>query len=147
MNMGDLPSSDRSSNFFLHKLKVSSYRSLVCLVRVISRYFILFVAIMKGSISLITIAHILFVFKRVTNFQLILYLAMSLKVFYQLQPFPDNIFVSDYILSASTIIISANSNAILTQFFEFVFSQSSFCCLITLAINSSTDIRYHFCIL
>jgi len=42
---GDLPSSEIFFNFFLQRL--SSYRSFSCLVRVIPRYFILFVTIVK----------------------------------------------------------------------------------------------------
>jgi hypothetical protein len=39
---------------FLRDLKLLSYRSFTCLVRVTPRYFILFVAIVKGVVSLIS---------------------------------------------------------------------------------------------
>jgi hypothetical protein len=51
-----------SSIYFFRDLKFLSYRSFTCLVRVTPRYFILFVAIEKGVISLISFsAHLLFV--------------------------------------------------------------------------------------
>jgi hypothetical protein len=41
-------------NFFLRGLKFLSYRSFTCLGRLTPRYFVLFVAIVKGLVSLIT---------------------------------------------------------------------------------------------
>jgi hypothetical protein len=39
---------------FFRDLKFLSYRTFTCLVRVIPRYFILFVTIVKGVVSLIS---------------------------------------------------------------------------------------------
>ena len=52
MSMGDLLRS--SSLSFLRDLKLLSYRSFTCLVRVTPRYFILFVAIVMEVVSLIS---------------------------------------------------------------------------------------------
>jgi hypothetical protein len=43
---------------FCRDLKLLSYRSFNCLVRVTPRYFILFVAIVKRVVSLISIYHL-----------------------------------------------------------------------------------------
>jgi hypothetical protein len=47
------PFSDIFFNFFLQRLEVLTQRSFTCLVRGTPRYFIKFVAIMKGGVSLI----------------------------------------------------------------------------------------------
>ena len=57
-------SSASSDNFnsFLRDLKRLSYKSFTCLVRVTPRYFILFVMIVKGVVSLISLSvHLSFV--------------------------------------------------------------------------------------
>ena len=69
---------------FFKDLKLLSYRSFTCLVRVIPRYSILFVAILKGFVYLISFSsHLSFVYRRATDFvfELILYSVSLLKVF------------------------------------------------------------------
>ncbi len=68
---------------FFKDLKFLSYKSSTCLVRVTARYFMLFVAIVKGIDFLISSpALLLSVYRRATDFfELILYLATLLKVF------------------------------------------------------------------
>ena len=67
---------------FLKDLKFLSYKFSTCLVRVTLRYFMLFVAIVKGVDSLISSQALLSsVYRRVTDFfELILYPATLLKV-------------------------------------------------------------------
>jgi hypothetical protein len=64
---------------FFKDLKFLSYRSFTCLSRATPRYFILFVAVVKGVVSLISFStHLSFVYRRATDFfQLILYQAAS----------------------------------------------------------------------
>lgn len=53
---------------FCRDLKFLSYRSLICLVRVMLRFFILFVAIVEGAFSLISFSTcLLFVLRRATD--------------------------------------------------------------------------------
>jgi hypothetical protein len=68
-------------------LKFLSYRSFTSLVRVMPRYFILFVTIEKGVVSLIYFSACLsFVYRKAIDlFELILYPATSLKLFIRLQ--------------------------------------------------------------
>ena len=72
-----------SSISFFKDLKFLSNRSFTSLVRVTPRYFMLFVAILKGDVSLIFLsASLPFVYRRATDFlELILYPATLLKVF------------------------------------------------------------------
>ena len=72
-----------SSISFFKDLKFLSNRSFTSLVRVIPRYFMVFVAIVKGEVSLISFpATLSFVSRRATNFlELIFYPATLLKVF------------------------------------------------------------------
>ena len=60
-----------SSISFFKDLKFFSYRSFICLVRVIPRYFILFVAIVKGIFLLSFSAHLVFVYRISTDFVLV----------------------------------------------------------------------------
>ena len=64
-----------SSIYFFKDLKFLSFKSSTCLVRVTPRYFMLFVAIVKGVVSLISSSALLSsVCTRVTDFfELILY--------------------------------------------------------------------------
>ena len=70
-----------SSISFFKDLKFMSNRSFTSLIRVIPRYFMLFVAMMKGDVSLISLsASLSFVYRRATDFlELILYPATLLK--------------------------------------------------------------------
>ena len=72
-----------SSLSFFRDLKVLSYRSFTCLVRVTTGYFILFVAIVKGVISLISFSTCLsFEYRKATDLlELTLFLAILLKLF------------------------------------------------------------------
>jgi hypothetical protein len=62
-----------SSNFFFKDLKFLPYMSFTFLVKVTPRYFILFVAIVKGVVSLISFSlHLFFVYMRtIVVFELI----------------------------------------------------------------------------
>jgi hypothetical protein len=54
---------------FFKNLKFLSYRSFICIVRLILRYFLLFQVIVKGVISLISFSvYLSFVYRRVTDF-------------------------------------------------------------------------------
>jgi hypothetical protein len=68
---------------FFKGLKFLSYISFTCFVRVIARYFILFVTIVKVVISLNSFsAYLYFEYRKGTNyFELILYLPTLLKLF------------------------------------------------------------------
>ena len=68
---------------FFRDLKLLSYRSFTSLVRVYPRYFILFVTIEKGVVSLISFSACLsFVYRKAIDlFELILYPATTLKLF------------------------------------------------------------------
>ena len=83
-----LPFSGVLFNFFLQSFKFLSNRSFISLVSVTPRYLKLFVAIVKGEVSLLSLtASLSFVYRKATDFffRLILYSATSLKVFiYQL---------------------------------------------------------------
>ena len=58
-----------SSISFFKDLKFLSYRSSTCLVRITPRYFMLFVAIVKGDVSLISSPALLSpVYRRATDF-------------------------------------------------------------------------------
>jgi hypothetical protein len=72
-----------SSISIFRDLKFLSYRSFTCLVRVTPRYFILFVTIVRGVISLISLSACLsFEYRKATDlFELILYPATLLELF------------------------------------------------------------------
>ena len=72
-----------SSISFFKDLKFFLYNSFTCMVRVTPRYFVLFVAIVKGDVSLISFSvHLLSAHRRAIDFfELILYPATLLKVF------------------------------------------------------------------
>ena len=69
--------------FFFKDLKFLSNRSFPSLVSVIPRYFMLFVSLVNGDVSLISLSVALFfVYRMATDFfELILYSATSPKVF------------------------------------------------------------------
>jgi hypothetical protein len=125
----------RSSISFLRDLKLLSFRSFTCLVRVTPGYFILFVAIMKGVVSLITYSACLFYeLRKATDlFELILYLATLLKLFISwrssLVEFLGSILY--------TIVSSANSDTFISSL-PICIPLISFCCLTVLANNSNT---------
>jgi hypothetical protein len=70
----------RDLNYIIHK---NFYKFFTCLVRVTPRFFILFVAIVKGVISLVSFStHLSFEYRKDTDlFELILYQATFLKLF------------------------------------------------------------------
>jgi hypothetical protein len=72
-----------SSISFFRDLKFLSYRSFTCFVRVTPRYFILFVTIVKGVVSLISFsAYLSFEQRKAADlFELILHPAIVLKLF------------------------------------------------------------------
>jgi hypothetical protein len=104
----------RSSNSFFRDLKFLSYRSFTSLVRVTPKYFILFVTIVKGIVSLISFsAHISFVYRKVTDlFELILYPATALKLFIRFRSS-----LVEFLGSLIYTIISSANSDILTAYF------------------------------
>jgi hypothetical protein len=116
-------------------LKFLSNRSFTCLVRVIPRYFILFVTIVKGVVSLISFsARLFFVYRKVTElFELILYSAALLKLFIRCRRF-----LVEFLGWIMYTIVSSVNNDILTSSFPIWIPLTSFCCLIALARTSST---------
>jgi hypothetical protein len=119
---------------FLRELKFLSYRSFTCLVRVILRYFILFVTIVSGVCSLLFLSTFIICIKGATDlFEGILYLVTLFKLFMSYRS-------SLVELSGSftyIVILSANSDN-LTSFFTVWIPLASFCCLISLAKTSTT---------
>jgi hypothetical protein len=120
---------------FFRDLKFLSYRSFTCLVRLILRYFILFVTIVKGVVSLISFSACLsFVYRKATDlFELILYPASSLKLFIRLRRS-----LVEFLGSLMYTIISSANTDILTSSFPIYILLISFCCLIALTRTSST---------
>ena len=105
--------------FQFHSSKILLCRSFTCLIRVTSRYFTLFVAIVKGDVSLISFsAHISS--------------ATLLKVFMGCRTSLVNFWGHLCILSHCQQIVS------LTFSFLIWIPLISFCCLIALARTSST---------
>jgi hypothetical protein len=125
----------RSSISFFRDLKFLSYQSFTFLVRVIPSYFILFVTIEKGMVSLISFSPCLsFVYRKAIDwFELILYPATTLKLFIRFR----SSLVGFLGLLIYTIISSANSD-IMTSSFPICIPLMSFCCQIALARTSST---------
>ena len=124
-----------SSISFFKDLKFLLYRSFPCSVRVTPRQFMLFVAIVKGDVSLISLStYLLSVYGRATDFfQLILYPATLLKVFTSYKSFLVE-FLESLIY---TIISSANSKSLISCF-PICILLISFYCLIALVRTSST---------
>jgi hypothetical protein len=115
---------------FFRDLKVLSYRSFTCFVRITARYFILFVTIVKDVVSLVSFsAYLSFEYRKATElFELILYLATLLKLVISCRSF-----LVEFLASLKyNIILSANSD-ILTSFFPICIPLTSFCCVIALA--------------
>ena len=99
---------------FFRDLKFLSYRSVTSLVRDTSRYYILFVTIVKGVFFLITFsAHSFFEYRKATDlFELILYPATLLMLFISCRSFLVEFWGSlNY-----TIISSANSDSLTSSF-------------------------------
>jgi hypothetical protein len=112
-----------------------SYRFFTSLVRVKPRYFILFVTIEKGVVSLISLSACLSFVKRkaIHLFALILYTATSLKVFIKFRS-SLVVFLGSFVYT----IISSAKSGILTSSFPVCIPFISFCCQIALARTSST---------
>jgi hypothetical protein len=105
------------------------------LVRIIPRYFILLVAIVKGIASLISFSGCLsFVYRKFTDlFELILYPTTLLKLFISWRSSQ----VEFLGLLMYAIISLANSDTLIS-FLPICIPLISFCCLIVLANTSST---------
>ena len=114
---------------FFRDLKFLSYRSFTSLVRVTPRYFILFVTIEKGVVSLISLsAYLSFVQRKAIDlFELILYPATSLKLFIRLRSS-----LVEFLGSLIYTIISSAKSDILTSSFPICIPLISFCCRIAL---------------
>ena len=87
MGMADFSIFLRSSSIsFFRDLKFLSYRSFTCLVSVTPRYFILFVAILKGVVSLTSFSACLsFEYRKATDLlELIIITSHFAEVVYQL---------------------------------------------------------------
>ena len=99
---------------FFRDLKFLSYRSFTSLVTVTPRYFILFVTIVKGVVSLISFsAYLFFMQRKATDlFEIILYLATSQKLFNRFRSSLVE-FLGSLIYS---IISSANSDIFTSSF-------------------------------
>jgi hypothetical protein len=120
---------------FFRDLKFLSHRTFTCLVRVTSRYYILFVTIVKSVISLNSVsARFFFEYRKATGLlELTLYLVILLKLFINCR----NSLLEFLGLHKYTIISSTNSD-ILTSSFQICIPLISFCCLIALDRTSST---------
>ena len=125
----------RSLNSFFRDLKFLSYRSFTCLVTVTARCFILFLTIVKGVVSLISISACLsFALTKDTDlFELILYPVISLMLFIRFRSS-----LVEFLESFMYTIISSGNSDILTSSFPIFIPLTSFCCLIALSRTSST---------
>ena len=105
-----------SSISFFKDLKLLSNRSFTYLVGVILRYIMLFVAIMKSDVSLVSLsAYLSFVYRRATDFlELILYPATLLKVFLSFRSS-----LVEFLGSLMYTIISTTNNESLFLPFQF----------------------------
>ena len=139
MSMGD------SSHFlvsswisFFNALKFLSNRSFTSLVRDTPRYFLLFVAIVNGDVSLISFsASLFFVYRRATDyFESILYPATSLNVLISCSSSLEEILGS----LMYTIISSANNESLNSSFLIWILL-ISICCLIAISRTSSTILK------
>ena len=110
---------------FFRDLKFLSYRSFTCLVRVTPSYFMLFVTIVKGVVSLISFSSFypLSIRRPLIFFELTLYPATLLKCFISSRSSQ----VEFWGLLIYTIISSANSD-ILTSSYLICIPLMSFCC-------------------
>jgi hypothetical protein len=106
------------------------YKSFICLVRVIPRYFISFVTIMKGFVSLVSFsAHVSFEYKKATDlFELLLYPFSLLKLIIRFKRS-----LVEFFVSLKYSIISFAKSDILTSYFPIWILLTSFCFLIALA--------------
>ena len=98
----------------------------------------LFVAIMKGDVSLISLsASLFFVYRRATDYlELILYPATLLKVFISCRSF-----LIEFLGSLMYTIISSANNKSLTSSFPIRIPLIPLCCLIAIARTSSTILK------
>ena len=115
-----------------------TWSSFTCLVRVTPRYFILFVAILKGVISLTSFSACLFFeYKKTSDLlELILKPATLLKLFISCRSSLVEFFGSH----KYTIVSSANSDN-LTSSFPICIPLTSLCYLIALARTSGTILK------
>jgi hypothetical protein len=120
---------------FFRDLKFLSYTSFTCLVRVTPSYVILFVAIVKDVISLISFSACLsFEQKKGTDlFEIILHPATLLKFFISFMSS-----LVEFLGSLKYMIISSAHSGILTSSFPICITLTSFSCLFALARTSST---------
>jgi hypothetical protein len=128
MNVGDLSISWVLLRF--HSSEFLLYTSFTCLVRVTPRYFILFVAIVKGVVSLISFSACLsFEYRKATDlFELFLYLATLLKLFTSYKSS-----LVEFLGSLMYTIISSAISEILNSSFPICITLTSVCCLVALA--------------
>jgi hypothetical protein len=83
-----------SSISFFRDLKFLSYKSFICLVKIIPRYFIIFVTIGKDVVSILSfLVYISFVYMKASNF----ISSNFAEVVCHLSKFPGRIFVGSYI--------------------------------------------------
>lgn len=134
--MGDFFLSSDILNFFLlQRLENVSYLSFICMISILSRYFISFLTTMKGFISMILFpVYFPFVYWLTEIF---LYTVTLLKVFtcywrYLLKVLGSILYIA---------ISSANYNT-LTSFFPRFIPLTSFSCLISLVKPSSTILSF-----
>ena len=123
----------RSSISFFRDLKLLSYRSFTCLAIITSRYFILFVTIVKGVFPNFFLSMFILWVEEGYWFVLILYSATLLKLFIR--------FKSSRVVCWGSLknifISSANSNIFISSSPIYI-SLTSFCCQIDLARTSIT---------
>jgi hypothetical protein len=124
-----------SSISLLRDLKLLSYWSFTSLVRVTSRYFILFVAIVKGIASLISFSACLTIVQRKSTelFELILYQATLLNLFISWRSSLEE-------FCGCLCILPHHLQIVIPLFFSvpICIPLISFCCLIVLTKTLST---------
>ena len=114
-----------SSISFFRNSMFLTYRSFTCMIGVTQRYFMLFVTVVKGVVSLISFSACLsFEYRKATDlFDLVLYPATLLKFISY-----SSSLVECFGSLMYSIISSANSD-IWTSSFAICFPLTSFCCL------------------
>ena len=124
---------------FISVLQFSAYRSFVSLGRFVPRYFILFVAVVNGSVSLISLSHFSsLVYRNARDFcALILYPATLLNSLISSSSF----LVASLQFSLYSIMSSANSDSF-TSSFSIYSRFISFSSLISMAKTSKFMLNY-----